>query len=123
MGILGAFILAILVALLFSPNKSRDSIAPLMVLFFILFFAGLSAQFWIVPFGPVLWGVAWFPVFFIILIFALLFSVPPPRKKSLQGQGSEVDTTVPVIGVFVWILFIILAIAAIAGLYNSDIFE
>jgi len=122
MGIFGAFILALLIAFLFSPYKNRDSAAPLLILFLVLFFGGLAAQFWIVPFGPIVWGVSWFPIFFIILIFGLLFSAPPRHRRAFSTKDTQVNEAAT-ISIFIWVLLLILAIAAIVGLYYSDVFK
>lgn len=119
MGVLAAFVIALIVAVLFSPYKRKDSVMPLVILFLVLFAAGVAAQFWIVPFGPVILGVAWFRILFIILIFALLFSASPPHRRT---KVAEEDTGSVVTAVFVWLILIILFIAIILGLYYSDAF-
>lgn len=123
MGLLGALVLAILVALLFSPYKRRDSIMPLVIFFLVLFFSGLAAQFWVVPFGPVIWGVYWLPVIFIVLMFALLLSAPPAHRRPAPAKENSVtDPAVTAMSVFIWILLLVLAVAVIVGFYNSDTF-
>jgi hypothetical protein len=121
MGIFGAFILAVMVSLLFSPYKNRASIMPMLVLFFVLFFTGLAAQFWIVPFGPTWGGVAWFPILFSMFIFALLFSAPPHHRKVPVANASS-EAAASVISIFIWIILLILAIAVIAGFSISNYF-
>jgi len=125
MGILGALIIALMVTLLFSPYKNRNSIIPFVILFLILFCAGFAAQFWIVPFGPILWGVSWFPVLFVVFIFALLFSSPPlHRTRGVTNiKETEISPATIVISVFIWILFLILVAAIIAGLANPASFK
>src|SRR5688572_12536836 len=117
MGLIGAMVLAVIVAFIFAPYRRGNSLVPLIVLFAVLFFAGYAAQFWIVPFGPVMWGVSWFPVLLVILIFALLFSAQPTHRRT--PVQSEVTDNAPAIAisVFIWILFLILLAAVIIGIF------
>jgi hypothetical protein len=120
MALLGILIIALVVTLLFSPYRSRDSLLPLLVLFLVLFFAGYAAQLWIVPFGPVMWGVSWLPVLFVVLIFALLFSAPPAHRRA--GGDEDMNATA-VISIFIWLLLLILAGAIIFGLYHPNTYK
>jgi hypothetical protein len=121
MGILGAFIIALMVAILFSPYKGQNSVMPLVILFLVLFAAGIAAQFWVVPFGPVFLGVAWFRILFIVLIFALLFSSPPPHRRISSASEAVNEPVVTAVSVFVWIILFILVAAIVIGLYYSDV--
>lgn len=123
-GIFAAFIIASIVAILFSPHKRTSSLLPLVVFFFVLFFAGLSAQFWVIPFGPVLWGVHWLRIAFVVLVFALLFSSPPAHRNAVSGDADEEgeQTLSGTFGAFVWILLILLVLSIAVGLFYSDTF-
>ncbi len=120
MGILGAFIIALFMAILFSPYKRNDSFVPLLILFLILFAAGIAAQFWIVPFGPVFWGVSWLRILFIIFIFALLFSAPAPHRRTGITESADTPAAAAAIGALVWIVLIILVVAIVIGIYFSE---
>jgi len=117
MGILAVFIIALLISLLFSSGyRNRPSIVPFIIFFLVLFMAGLAGRFWIVPYGPLLWGVAWIPLFFLVLLFAFLFSAPPLHtRRSDRAEAAEA------ISIFVWLLFCVLLIAVIAGFLRSPI--
>lgn len=121
MGILIIFVIALLLAWAFSP-RGKNSYAPVIVFFFILFLSGVAAQFWIVPFGPVFWGIAWIPVLVIILIIALLFSAPSPyeRRKAPVESKEEASTSTVAIGLFVWVLFILLLVAVLTGYFRTS---
>jgi hypothetical protein len=122
MGILVSFVIALIVAVLFSPYKRGHSQMPLAIFFLVLFLSGLSAQFWVVPFGPVFYGVAWLRIFFIILVFALLFSSPPAHRK-IPAANANQQTETPVletIGAFIWILLLLLVISIVVGIFYSD---
>ena len=123
MGILAAIIIAILITLIFSPYK-KGELGSLLIFFFVLFLSALAAQFWIVPFGPVLWGVTWLPIVFIVFIFALLFSTPPPTAKlKAELSPGEVATSANAVSIFVWLLFSLLLLAIVLGVYYSEIAE
>jgi hypothetical protein len=113
MGILGSLLLAFVVSILFLPYRRNDPVAPLLFFFFILFMGGLAAQYWITPFGPVLWGVAWFPVLFVVLIFAMLFSITPSSRNAADWPPEGAAA----IGVIAWILLVLLFVAAAFGIW------
>jgi hypothetical protein len=125
MGILAALFIALLVSAIFAPGYRRNgSITALFVFFFVLFLAGIAAQYWIVPFGPSYWGVYWFPNVFFVLLLALLFLSPTSygNRKVTTGTGSveEASTAAAVISAFVWLILIGLVIAIIAGYYRNS---
>gem|GEM_PF-2077353 len=81
MSILLAFLIALFVSLMFSaPYQSKHTpMASLALFFFFLFPAGIADVSWIVPFGSITWGIAWWTLLFIIFVFAFPFSAPPPH--------------------------------------------
>ena len=85
----------------------------------ILVLAGLAAEAWIEPVGPVAWGVAWVPTLFVIIIFALILAAAaPPRDRRMEtppAEPSEEETAAVAIGGFFWILLILLLFIAIWG--------
>jgi hypothetical protein len=119
MSIIAALILAILVALLFAPGYRTGSFTPLILLFFILFLAGLAGSFWIVPFGPVWWGISWFPMLSVIVICAVLFSIIPPGGKAVKHDAEA--TAAVAISWFIWLILILLAIAVITGYWTTRV--
>ncbi len=120
MSIFAAFILALLIALLFAPGYRRGSYTPLVIFFFILFFAGIASQYWITPFGPVWYGISWMPILLVILIFTFLFAAPSPyeRKRIVKSNDDEKQAesaAIAAVSIYVWLLFTILFIAIIVG--------
>ncbi len=97
---------------------------PLFILFLVLFLSGLSAQFWVVPFGPVFYGVAWVRILFIILVFALLFSSPPAHRK-ISTTDADQNIEQPILATFsafIWLLLLLLVISIAVGIFYSDNF-
>ena len=104
MSIFAAFIIALLFSLLFSSGyRKGGSLVPLGMFFLILFMATLAGHYWIVPFGPILWGVAWLPLIFIGIISALLFVAPSPRTKirAADAKAENADSAVTGISIFI----------------------
>lgn len=93
MSILAAFFIALFVSALFSsPYWSKGaSMAPLAIFLFVLFLAGIAGGYWIVPFGPVMWGVEWLPLLSIIFVVAILFSAPPPHHRTIATSGEKTE--------------------------------
>jgi hypothetical protein len=120
MGIIAALCIALLISLIFSFGNGRgSSIGAFLIFFFVLFLAVLAGHFWITPFGPVLWGIAWLPLLFIGIIFAFLLMIPPPyTSKSANAKAEEAVSAVAAISTFMWLLLIILLVAVIAGYYK-----
>ena len=120
MAILAAFIVAFLVSLVFIPRyRSRGtSITYLGVLFLFLFMGGIAAQFWIIPFGPVYWGISWLPMVFFIIILALLFESPSLHSRQLYEKANDEkveSNTEAAMNVFIWIVLICLGAAILIG--------
>lgn len=120
MSIFGAFILALLISLLFAPGYRKGSYMPLAIFFFILFMAGIASQYWITPFGPVWYGISWMPILLVILIFTFLFAAPSPYErrrivKSNDDEKQAASAAVAAISIYLWLLFTILFIAIIVG--------
>lgn len=122
MSILAAFLIALFFSVLFSsPYRSKGaSMAPLALFFLVLFLAGIAGGYWIVPFGPVIWGVAWLPLLSIIFVVAILFSAPPPHQRTIASSGEKTEMgAFAAISIFTWILFVVLLIAVLAGIFQS----
>src|SRR5882757_11538956 len=113
MGILTAFILALIVLVLI-PGTRTSTIDAVVLFFFILFLAGIAGSLWIVPFGPVVYGVSWLPMLFFILLVAFLFSSPPPGQRTTTGEAAA---SVAAVSIFVWLLFAVLIIAVAGGYF------
>ena len=76
--------------------------------------AGLAAEAWFTPVGPVKWGIAWIPTLFVMFLIALLLAAATPvvrksRKEKDTGQvPSEKIQNQAALGGFFWLLLVIL---------------
>ncbi|HYG52591.1 MAG TPA: hypothetical protein VD905_16885 [Flavobacteriales bacterium] len=117
--LLAAFLISLVISLVFFPIGYKGSPFGAIALFFgILFLAVLASGFWIVPFGPALWGVYWLPLAITGIFFAFLLLLPPPTRSVTRKENVSEETTMAISG-FVWILLIGLFIAVVAG-YNKN---
>jgi Na+/H+ antiporter NhaD/arsenite permease-like protein len=121
---LASFVIAIIFAFLFTGYRGKGSAIPAVILFFILFMAGLSTPFWLVPFGPVWWGVSWVQLFVVMLVLGLLFAVPSPgrpdRDHRTVDDKEEVSSTTAAVSIFAWSVLFILLIAFFVGWYRAS---
>jgi hypothetical protein len=69
---------------------------------------------WLVPFGPVYWGIGWLPIVFMGILVSLLLTAASPRTRRLRMKSKEKDTTNQesraVVDAIFWILIICLLI-------------
>jgi len=118
-----SLLLALLISLLFLPSYKRRGfpLGLLAMFFMILFLVGLATQLWIVPFGPTYWGVSWFPLLFMLVIFTLLFAAPSPyqHRPPKVSQAEKEETAAVSISLFIWILLIVLLVAIVIGFYYN----
>ncbi|MFL5753257.1 MAG: hypothetical protein ACJ76F_07620 [Bacteroidia bacterium] len=111
-----ALLVTVLLMILFSFFLKRP-MKGLGVFFIIVFLATWTGQLWIVPFGPVQWGIAWIPLFITALFFSLLFfAISPP----VASKNPDVTEEAPLIalGLFFWIIVILLIVAIVIGYYR-----
>ena len=93
----------------------------------ILILAGLAASAWINPIGPVFYDIAWIPILFVILLFALLLgaaSDPVYRRRIEYREATpEADTeregeaAGATLGLIFWIFLTFLVVAAVWGAF------
>ncbi len=124
MSYLAIFILALLSALLFAPGYRKGSYIPLATFILVVFLAGLASQYWLIPFGPLWWGISWVPLLFTIIIVSILFATPPPYARSGKKSDELIETTEiatvgTVLGLLIWVLIIMLLIAIIVGIFKG----
>jgi hypothetical protein len=121
MGILAALALALIISFIFSTsNRSKESsVAPIIVMFFILLLAGISVQYWVTPFGPLLWGVAWLPLIITLTIFTLLLITPSPYQRRTNSENAEKEAASAALSIYVWILIALLIIVALTGYFRQ----
>lgn len=55
----------------------------------ILVLAGLAAALWIEPVGPVIYDVAWVPMLFVIILFALVLAAATPSTRNRRDVDLE----------------------------------
>src|ERR1044071_9349843 len=116
-----ALVITLILTLLFSAFSKRP-LSGLWLFFLLIFLATWSGQLWIRPFGPVFWGISWIPlfiiaIFFYVLIVALLPPAPAPKVSSSDVKAEE-EAPFIALGIFLWILLIILAISIVLGYYR-----
>jgi hypothetical protein len=126
MNFLVAFILALLISLGFSRSyRGESSGMPVIFMFILLVLAGLAAQYWVMPFGPIVWGIAWMPLVATVLIFTVLLIMPSPyqgrkareKKEVIQNEVKAAAT----ISVFMWLLLFLLSVAVLVGYFRNPI--
>ncbi len=121
-------ILTILVAafvglLFYYIFKYTGPFGRLWTFILILVLAGLAAAAWIEPAGPVYWDVAWLPVIFVILLFALFLVAATPLAHR-EGQETEIaePETSPdknpqiALSAFFWLFLAMLLFIALWGI-------
>ena len=114
-----AFVMALIIALIFAPGYRKGSYVPLIIFFLILFLAGIASRYWLVPIGPVWLGISWVPLLFIVLILTFAFVAPSPyeRVSARETKENVSATTSVALSVFIWLLFSLLLIAIAIGVF------
>jgi len=122
-----AFVVALIISLLlggligWERPGAPGAPASILFLFVIIFLATWAGGVWLVPFGPLAWGVAWLPFLLVALFVALLiFALVPPRRfnrrivtDEQEMEGRAADEAEAVLGGFFW-AFIVALVAAVA---------
>lgn len=133
-GIIAAIFVAILISALFYYGFSaRGPWGSFWTFFLALLLIVWAASLWVRPIGPVYWGIAWIPLIFIGIIFALLLAaVPPYDTRPYDGTRTDVREEIPAdeaeiehqreaaataaaVGWIFWTFIIILLIAIFMG--------
>lgn len=141
--VIGAIIIALIIGGIFYYGfKSRGPWGSFWTFFLVIAFAVLVAAAWVRPVGAVWWGIAWFPLIFVGLLFALLLAAASPtepragyrRTRYIDDTADPVDTdpelarTEPVdataddegvvaVGVFFWMMLTLFFVFLIAGIF------
>lgn len=97
-GILGTILVAILIsALFYYAFNARGPWGSFWSFFLVLLLIIWAASLWVRPIGPVYWGVAWLPLFFVGLVFALLLAAIPTSDTGNEARrGEMIDEEMPV---------------------------
>jgi len=74
---------------------------------------------WLVPFGPMFWGMSWIPIMFMAFLVSLLLTAASPRnprwrRKASQEEAISEAGTKAVVDVIFWVVIIFLLIFAIS---------
>jgi hypothetical protein len=104
-------------------GKRAKSWKRVLIFFLIVFFGAWAGGIWLTPVGPVFLGVYWLSFFVVGLVFALIlegvaaFSRPTleaeqATDKSDVKKEKEIES---IMGIFIWILLLILAGAIVLG--------
>lgn len=96
----------------------------MLFFFLILFPLILAGSFWVTPFGPLVWGIAWVPIVAIGLILALLIAAVSPRgrrhvsvRPARPGEEAEEEEEgAALFGVFFFLLLVVAIVAVAAAL-------
>jgi len=124
--ILLTILTALLIGVLFYyVFKTTGPWGSLWTFLLILVIAGLASAAWIEPVGPVVYDVAWVPVLFVILLFALLLAAATPlyperteRAEIEAGaEPPERENAAVALGMFFWIFILFFLGIAIWGIF------
>ncbi|HTB06318.1 MAG TPA: hypothetical protein VK806_05135 [Bacteroidia bacterium] len=114
-GIVAAFLIALLISLIFSVGFKHNGPWGTIWLFFVVIFLLLWAgQLWLIPFGPNISGTSWLSLLLLGLIFAFALVAPSISKPNKQ-KDDVVAPVITTIGTFFWCLIILLLLAIASG--------
>jgi hypothetical protein len=90
----------------------------------IIFLGTLFVDAWAEPLGPLYYGVAWFDLIFVGLIFAFFLAAATPRSPRKRDEQiiveeapAETGSAAAALGVFFWFLLIFFLIAIFFGIF------
>lgn len=132
-GIIATVFVAILISsLFFYAFNARGPWGSFWTFFLVILLIIWAASLWLRPVGPMFWGIAWIPLVFAGLLFALLLASLPSSHNSDERRRKMIDKEMPVdqaevnrredlnrtaatvTGLF-WIFMIILLIVILVG--------
>lgn len=132
MEIVGAIIIAIIITLLFVfAFSARGPWGTAWSFFLVILLVVWASSLWIIPVGPVYWGVAWIPLFFIGILFALLLAAIPTSDSEVRGRTRtdvnrdvtrptrEEATAANALSVVFWIFIGLMILAIFIGYINN----
>lgn len=124
--IVASLLMALVITVFFSGVlKHKGPWGAIWLVFITIFLSSWAGYLWINPFGPMVLGVSVAPIFVVGMIFAfILAAVTVPRRKTVKDltikEEVPEDTTVA-IGIFFWIVLILLIIAIAIGYYRMPV--
>jgi len=114
-----AILITFIITIIFSLISKRP-FSGLWFFFLIIFLITWSGHLWITPFGPIVLGLAWGPLFLVSLFFSFLILtiVPPiPINKKNELKNAE-DGPLIAMGMFFWIIIVLLILSIVFGYYR-----
>ena len=116
--ILFAFVLGLLLALLFGALfGDRERIPGFVVVFLLFFLFAWAGSLWIGPYGPAILGVYWLPGLVVtLLIFLLIGAIAersPRHYREVQAEIEAKQETEKYLGMAFWVLIAALVVAII----------
>lgn len=127
-GILFSLFFAVIITVVFSlAFKNTGPWGGFWIFFILMFFISFGAGEWAAQRGPSAWGYYWAPGLIAAIVFALVLAATSPGSHAPRSnlkhrsnvdtkENTEVGFSTAVFGVFFWILIVLLALIAIAGL-------
>lgn len=122
MEILIAVIIGLILTAIFAAGfRGTRGWDGLLLFFAIIFLATWAGGLWIIPAGPLLAGIAWVPLVFIGILFALLLAalIPPswsPREYYSDVRTESSSTTAMWgLSLFFWLLLLVLVVSVVLG--------
>ncbi len=126
--VIAALVVAFLLTMLFSVLlKNKGPWGGLWVVFIIIFLASWAANLWINPIGPQVFGISIVPILIVGVIIAVILAAvtrpetrnKPPRIEAEQQEPPKEVVRAVTVGVFYWVLLVILIFAIIGGYYKG----
>jgi hypothetical protein len=121
LNVLFALIVTLSLSLIFvGIFRNRGPWANLLIFFAILFLATWAGGLWILPFGPMLFGVHWLPFLLAGLIFALVLTAATPirrprsRSEAIEQARAE-ESAGTAMNTFLWVLLAALIVLVLLG--------
>lgn len=97
-GIIATVFVAILISSLFYyAFNARGPWGSFWTFFLVILLVIWATSLWMRPIGPLFWGIAWIPLFFVGLLFALLLaSLSSPHDRRGDKRSEMIDEEMPV---------------------------
>ncbi|MES2515839.1 MAG: hypothetical protein V4580_16920 [Bacteroidota bacterium] len=120
-----ALITAFLLTLLFSRSFSnKGPFGGLLLFFLIIFLSTWSGQLWIHPVTKPIWGVDWgLLIFTAIIVAVMMAALSAPVSKPTKDEPAVNQEAGIALGLFFWILIILLIVAVASGYYKGFPFQ
>jgi small-conductance mechanosensitive channel len=120
-----ALVTAFLLTLLFSKSfRNKGPFGGLLLFFLIIFLSTWSGQLWIHPVTKPIFGVDWGLLIFTAIVFSvMMMALSAPASKSMPHEKPVNQEAGIAIGLFFWILIILLIVAVASGYYKGIPFQ